>query len=1160
MAKIKFVNGIVEDYTIVLSTRDKRHLGQLYGMEGINFHGALKTANEISFTIKKGALLDIPEENTLSDEALKLMKEHRLFLWKNLVDLKLIWVKELNEYYQISVSTDDALDTVRTVTGTSLCEAELSQTMLYGVEINTEIDIERDKYEVTTFYNKDNPNASLLHRVLEKAPHYKIKHVDESLCKIQRTFSIDGTSIYDFLSGECSEQFDCLFVFDTIDRSISVYDLLTVCNDCGEREDYIDECPKCGSTNLKYYGKDTTIYVDKNNLSESIHYEENVDGIKNCFKLEAGDDVITAAVRELNPNGTDYITYISDKQKADMPKELVELLESYDELYNLHKERYEELLLDKYECVDELLKLEHSMMPTIEHAEVTAQTEADKLTEINLSPIALPSLTTSTSLQTVNSALKNYAKVYIKTGYVKLDVIDGAEFVYGGYDEETGLNYGSWYGKFKVTNYSDEEDIVETDYLNIEVTDNYEEFVEQKILKKLKSYEDEEEGSVFDVLAIEELEDFKDALTKYSMSRLVSFRDAIEGALDVLRELGQSSPKTDVTEVDLYDTLYLPYYEKLKACDEAISALQVQIDDINLQLENVQSEMNSIQKKLDFEKHLGDYYPIFCAYRREDKYSNSNYVSDGLTNKEVIDKAKEFIEVARKELIKSSNGEKIITAPLYNLLVMKEFQPLVDNFELGNWIRVKVDGELYRLRLIDYTINFDDLQKIDVEFSTITKINDVTSDIQSILSSAQSMATSYGYISKQAEKGQAANDTINSVIQDGLNSGLVQIKNNPEAEFLITKNGLLGRSKDDITGEYSPRQLKIINNMIALTEDNWKTTSQVIGEHQYTFYNTETGKFEKATGYGMTAQFCQTPYIYGGQIVGSEIYSTNYSPTECTGSYLKLDDGTFSFAGGRLRFDGKSLLISSPDVPTSEVIQEINESYLKETTVYAPGLWVNSAHIDGKLTASQINTEGLIAENISGTTITGKTISGGNLLIGNKTGTYAEITSNGKLTCVDGNFKGKITSSSFTVEGTIVKTASDYTEEDLDIIQGAIMGTVEYTPELIEKYDIDGNGVLHATDYVRIKNLLNGTTESYSINTTVKIDPMNKGNIIETEGVAIRSNGIYSKTATIEDLYIRSPLKVPADDSAGYHSGLRENISIGDKTLSVINGIIVSYQ
>lgn len=923
MAKIKFINGRVEDYTIVLSTRDKRHLGQISGIKSVQSHGSLRNANEISFVVYKDALMHVDENNVLSDEMHHSIKNHKEDLWKNIINFKLIWIKELNEYYQIAVSTDDSLDVIKTVTATSLCEAELSQTMLYNFEINTEVDIERDDYEITKFYNKEKPEGSLLHRVLEKAPHYKIKHVDASLCNLQRTFSIDGSSIYDFLTGECSEQFDCLFTFDTTDRSISVYDLLTVCNDCGEREDYIDKCPKCGSTNLKYYGKDTTIYVDKNNLSESIHFEENSDGIKNCFKLEAGDETITATVRELNQNGTDYITYIPESQKADMPIELVELLENYDDLYNSHKERYEELLLQKYECIDELLKLEHSMMPTIEHAEVTAKTEADKLTEINLSPIALPSLTSNTSLQTVNSALKNYAKVYIKTGYVKLDVIDGAEFVYGGHDDETELNYGSWYGKFKVTNYSDEEDIVETDYLNIEVNDNYEEFVEQKILKKIKNYEDEENGSVFDVLAIDELDDFKEALTKYSMSRLVSFRDAIEGALDVLRELGQSTPPAieDITEVNLYDTLYLPYYEKLKACDEAISTLQKEIDKVNEELENVQSELTQIQKELDFEKYLGGYYPIFCAYRREDKYSNSNYVSDGLTNAEVIDKAKEFIQIARKELVKSSNGEKSITAPLYNLLTMKEFQPLVDYFELGNWIRIRVDGQLYRMRLIGYTINFDDLQNIEVEFSTITKINDVTSDIQSILSSAQSMATNFGYVSKQAKKGQVANDTLNSVVQDGLNSGLIQIKNNPECELLITKNGLLGRSWDDITGTYSPKQIKIINNIIAFTADNWKTTSQVIGEHEYKVYNPEINDIETHVGYGVTAEFFTSEYITGKTIVGGQIYSSNYKKTEIgsDGTYIDLENGII--VGGLIQSSNYS---NSEENPTGTLIDLIN--------------------------------------------------------------------------------------------------------------------------------------------------------------------------------------------------------------------------------------------
>ena len=57
MSKVKFKNGRVEDYTIVLSTRDKRHLGQLYGLKGITYVGNMNSANEMSFTVYKNNLV-----------------------------------------------------------------------------------------------------------------------------------------------------------------------------------------------------------------------------------------------------------------------------------------------------------------------------------------------------------------------------------------------------------------------------------------------------------------------------------------------------------------------------------------------------------------------------------------------------------------------------------------------------------------------------------------------------------------------------------------------------------------------------------------------------------------------------------------------------------------------------------------------------------------------------------------------------------------------------------------------------------------------------------------------------------------------------------------------------------------------------------------------
>ena len=60
--------------------------------------------------------------------------------------------------------------------------------------------------------------------------------------------------------------------------------------------------------------------------------------------------------------------------------------------------------------------------------------------------------------------------------------------------------------------------------------------------------------------------------------------------------------------------------------------------------------------------------------------------------------------------------------------------------------------------------------------------------------------------------------------------------------------------------------------------------------------------------YGLSAQFVQAGYIYGTQIIGGDIYSDNYSPT--SGTYINLRDGSFSFAGGKLKYDGSNLSLN----------------------------------------------------------------------------------------------------------------------------------------------------------------------------------------------------------------------------------------------------------
>ena len=576
--------------------------------------------------------------------------------------------------------------------------------MLYDIEINTEDDIARDDYKISILYNESEPTASILNRMLEKAPHYSIIHVDPTIAKIQRSFSFDDKSIYDAFQ-EVAEEIGCLFVFHSnsdkngnIQRTIAVYDLQQTCNACGHRGEFTSICPKCGSTNITNgYGEDTLIFVTSDELaSDDIQLTTDVDEVKNCFKLEAGDDLMTATVRNCNPNGTDYIWRFSDATKEDMSDELINRLNSYDALYKQYYNEYESNinteLLNKYNSlvtkysvynsdlqqinvpivgysnlmnayyntIDLILYLKSSLMPSVEMSKTNAKEQVGLLMSSSLSPIAVANIKTA-SLATVDSVVLSMAKIIVKSTY-KVQV-NTSELI--GNDDNK-----QWKGNFTITNYSDDEDTAVSDIITVSINDDLEIFVKQKIEKSLNK--DNTDDLSISGLFKKEYKDFCVELKKYALNPLISFRDACQACINILIEQGVSSNDTwsdtnSGSEGNLYENLYEPYYNKLKAIESEIEIRENEINiisgvydvDGNLLVSGLQSDIEKcrtdIHNALNFEKYLGTKLWLeFSTYRREDKFSNDNYISDGLNNAELFKKALEFFEVAENEIYKSS--------------------------------------------------------------------------------------------------------------------------------------------------------------------------------------------------------------------------------------------------------------------------------------------------------------------------------------------------------------------------------------------------------------------------------------------------------------------------------------------------------------------------
>lgn len=856
------MNNNVVTPTVVLCHRNKHKIGAIYPISEWSITPDMYNKNECSFKVYK-------EVNGIATP-----------LWDQIKDLKVIYIPEYNEYFQISIDKTQTNETVKTITGSNLGIAELSQTMLYDIEINTEDDIARDAYKMAYIYDPTDISSSLLGRVLSKAPHYKIKHVDASLCKLVRSFSINDKSIYDFLTGDLADELNCLVWVDSYDRSISIYDLENSCPKCGHRAENETVCSECGATMTSGYGEYFTVPVSNDNLSDSISVTTKDDEVKNTFRIQGGDDVINAAIRAVNPNGTEYINRFATFQTEDMSDELIDKINSYQKLYESKKKPYKEIMNGLYNTIDQILYLTSSMMPSPETDDTDANKELAKLTADNLGMIAVQNLRVA-GVTTVNNAVKSMADIYMSAGY-KVEIASST------------YNNQVWNGRFKVTSIDDENDTTTNGSdITLLITDDYETFITQKIQK---------------ILNKQDMSDEEYDWTKYGLNRLSSFSDAYQSCIDMLIDSGVGDPNHE-----FYTSIYLVYYNKKLEVDKEIQVREAQIKEQEDKEAEYEKQRDSIQSELNFERYLGkDLYSEYCLYRREDTYQNDNYISDGLSNSEILSKAEELLEVAQKEIVKASELQVDLSTDVGNIWTIDEFKDVLDQWKCGNWIRVICDNDIYKLRLLNYTIKDSDFSKISCDFSSVLKVSDGISDIKSVLDSAKSMAGSYESVKRQAKNAQETGKTVSEWVEHGMNATAVAIRDSDSQSITYDNHGLLARTYDDITGEYEPEQLKVVNNTLAITDDNWKTVKAAIGKIHY-----EDPKHQgnMLSAYG----------VLGETIIGKLLLG------EALGIYND---------GGSLKFDKNGLSISNGT--NSFVVNPNEETLISLSNNNGKILWVDT--------------------------------------------------------------------------------------------------------------------------------------------------------------------------------------------------------------------------
>ena len=918
---------------LVLAYRGGTKQGIIHNVQSLTNKNDLAQAAEITFDVYKKV------DNVTCE------------LWNDIRDFRLIYIPHLdtasfNPWYELSVETDEDDATIKHCQGVHLQEAELGQLSLNDIEINTEDDIARDDYTPTIIYDPTNPEGSALDRILkDKASHYTIVHVDSSIANLQRTFSWDGSTIKGAFD-DIANEVECLFVYGEsvnndgkIHRTISVYDLNDVCMECGERGTFTNKmCTKCNSANIKFgYGSDSGIFLSHENFAGDISYSSNKDEVKNCFRLVAGDDLMTATIRNINPSGSQYIWYFSDSVRADMSKTLRDKLSAYEKEYASYSSDKKidipstvisdyNTLINKYKLYDSSLMnvkypivgyssltdlyysalnfyslLKTTLAPVSERgAKTTAAQEIKKLTTNTLSPLGIQNANKA-SVSTVTLALQNYAKVFVDTSLYRITATN---------DSYSG---NVWKGTITLSSYADENDKATTSIITIYVSDATSDFIKCQLEKAMKKNDVDATGTV--ALFKKDEAEFKKALSFYSVDNLNILASIVRGCLDILIQQGIADP-----ENDMYESMYYPYYSKSIWIEDELRERESEILKLRGSKSNPEGVLDYIEKQrqviannLDLHTYLGNsLWTEFCSFRRDDTYKNDNFISDGLSDKELIMQAKEFIKNAEREIVKSATLQHTISCNLSNFLLVKEqdvesspvpivtlagvnivshdqlyfvkgdatFSPLLVNFDVGNWVRIEIDETIYKLRLTSYKIDYDNLDSLNVEFSDVTYGLNSASDIQSILSQAQSMSTSYSMVQHQANKGNNANKQIMDMVENGLNLTNKKIVNAADNQnMVVDETGLLMREKNEFGDDYSSEQTKIINHGFYYTNDGWKTVQTGLGK--YIYFDPESGTYKE--DYGIIAH-----KIVGNIILGNKvgIYNTSGS--------VKIDENGFT--------------------------------------------------------------------------------------------------------------------------------------------------------------------------------------------------------------------------------------------------------------------------
>lgn len=755
------------------------------------------------------------------------------------------------------------------------CDGIMDVKNVTGYSIEKRLDDRRFFLEEGTFnfWNPAAPTDTIIGRILEIAPEWSIGYVSPALIGKYRTFDSYDDYLLSFIYNTAPDKFRCVFVFDPYEKTIDVYD-------ADEQRPVMP------------------IYLSFENLLESIEVEELSDELVTALRPYGADEL---DVRNVNPIGTNWLYDLSYFiENGDISGSLAQKWNTWQRAILNRQEYYKGLIGLRASATAELLSMQAAL--TDLNAGLTDLTNQQSIT---IQALAME--TTDAGKQAQQALLDEInAKIEQKKAEIEAkeaEISALQEKISGDSADSYDSQIRAIVNELSITNFFTDDEYATLKQYFIEQDMTEETFVATDLDTAVsgQSYQISSSGLGITGAAISEV-DLTEQFGRmmYVMSGgtfSISGETAI--SCDIIR---------GTLETGSGDTFVMSLYAGTitvgdKTARSGMITMTGQLGTLSSDIAPVTIDGVTTSE--------GTEIAISEA-------SCSLYLTANISDYQKYSVQMELYDYAAKTLADLSSPTYEFTVDSGNFIFASEFAPFRNKLELGNAVYLNIgDSKAITPVIIEIEFSFEDRSKFSIVFSNRFKRHDAVNTLKDMIETSYSSGRSFDaskYVyGKSASQMPAVTKFMNGTLD-------------------AARNAILGAANQSVVidgagiqiGGDSRYQMRIIDNMIAMTDDGWATAKLAIGR----FATAETGE-----QWGVNAELIAGKLIIGNNMILENETDDGVMQFKVDASGAWLNNSTFLLQkgnGGKILIDPKYGIVAGTGDLYSTSGTTVSPSFVSE--------------------------------------------------------------------------------------------------------------------------------------------------------------------------------------------------------------------------------------